>query len=350
MKIALLIPSLKPTGPVRVAIDLAALYRECDHQVVVLYFDESPNVVEDIPTQRISFGKNKDLSAYDVVHSHGLRPDYWVKRFRKHWPHVRTVTTLHNYVFPELKFQYNRFIAIVFSPLWMHIVKRFDVQVVFSEDMARYYRDRWKLTHVRVIPNTRQPDLAEPRPEIVETIEQFRGTAPMVVSLSHVTERKGLSQVLKALQMQPDWRFLHFGEGRNWQQLKAQARQLGVASRCLFLGSHSDARSYLHLADALVMPSRSEGFPLALLEAVQQHIPVVCSNIPAFTALFDPHEIAFFHLDDTEDFVRAIGQVLTEGSTFADNALARFNEAYSPSVVAGKYLDIYQDRSHAPTA
>jgi glycosyltransferase involved in cell wall biosynthesis len=60
----------------------------------------------------------------------------------------------------------------------------------------------------------------------------------------------------------------------------AQARGVGALVRCT--GYRSDARDILRAADCLVLPSRSEGLPLALLEAFCDRVPVVASDIPEF--------------------------------------------------------------------
>ncbi|HME73523.1 MAG TPA: glycosyltransferase [Myxococcota bacterium] len=58
------------------------------------------------------------------------------------------------------------------------------------------------------------------------------------------------------------------GEGVLRGRLEAQARRLGVAERIHFLGQRSDVFALMRCADLVALPSRFEGHPLALLEAM----------------------------------------------------------------------------------
>lgn len=57
------------------------------------------------------------------------------------------------------------------------------------------------------------------------------------------------------------------GDGKERQPLQELAQTLGVADRVLFVGRKPAGFRFLQLADIFVMPSYSEGFPLAMLEA-----------------------------------------------------------------------------------
>src|SRR3989442_13246723 len=57
------------------------------------------------------------------------------------------------------------------------------------------------------------------------------------------------------------------GRGEQSDTLRARAQQLGLADHIHFLGSRSDVPDLRAAADVFVLPSLSEGLPLALLEA-----------------------------------------------------------------------------------
>lgn len=76
--------------------------------------------------------------------------------------------------------------------------------------------------------------------------------------------------------------FVILGDGPLRPELEELVRVNGGQGNVSFLGFVRDAFTLLSALDLLVMPSRSEGFPLALLEAVASGVPVVASDIAVF--------------------------------------------------------------------
>ncbi|CAG0938063.1 N-acetylgalactosamine-N, N'-diacetylbacillosaminyl-diphospho-undecaprenol 4-alpha-N-acetylgalactosaminyltransferase [Gammaproteobacteria bacterium] len=87
-----------------------------------------------------------------------------------------------------------------------------------------------------------------------------------------------------ALQRLSAIRLTFVGQGPLADPLKAQAERLGIADRVSFAGFCPDPGVYLAHADALVLPSRWEGFPNALLEAISAGIPVVATECDGVSA------------------------------------------------------------------
>ncbi len=74
------------------------------------------------------------------------------------------------------------------------------------------------------------------------------------------------------------WEWTVLGDGPMRESLEAQARALGVAARVRFVGFHPDLTPFLDEADVFVLPSRAEGLPLALLEAMAAGLPVIATR------------------------------------------------------------------------
>ena len=74
-------------------------------------------------------------------------------------------------------------------------------------------------------------------------------------------------------------RLLIVGDGPQRDALETQARQLNVFQKTIFAGECENARSLLTAMDLFVLPSHSEGLPIALLEAMAEEIPVATTRV-----------------------------------------------------------------------
>lgn len=69
------------------------------------------------------------------------------------------------------------------------------------------------------------------------------------------------------------------GEGNSREKLTTMAQELGIANEISLLGHVADIPKFLTTLDGFVMPSRHEGFPLSILEAIASGLPVVASRV-----------------------------------------------------------------------
>ena len=104
---------------------------------------------------------------------------------------------------------------------------------------------------------------------------------PLLVTTGALIERKGQAFVIEALAQLPDARLLLIGRGPNEAKLRGLAQTTGVADRVHFLGSvdHDLLPLALSAADAMVLPSASEGLANAWVEALACGTPVVTTDV-----------------------------------------------------------------------
>jgi glycosyltransferase involved in cell wall biosynthesis len=111
--------------------------------------------------------------------------------------------------------------------------------------------------------------------------------------------------------------------------------------RCLFFGFRSNASKYFRYLDYFVMPSRSEGFGLALVEAVKEKVPVICSDLLVFKELFTSAEVTFFKLDDIDSFEAALKEADAKRAWKSDLAYKRYIDNYTDWEMARCYKKVY---------
>ena len=105
----------------------------------------------------------------------------------------------------------------------------------------------------------------------------------LVLCVGRFTPQKGHDVLLEAaaLARRQDGRVVLAlaGDGPLRDELAHRAAQLGIAGAVRFLGRHADVPQLLGCADVLVQPSRFEGLPLTVLEAMAAALPVVVTDV-----------------------------------------------------------------------
>lgn len=108
---------------------------------------------------------------------------------------------------------------------------------------------------------------------------------------------KGLDSLLAAVRRlapsHPELRFLVVGGGRLRPELEADVVRFGLKGRVVFTGHRPDVPDLLQLMDLYVAPSRMEGLPMAVLEAMQAGLPAVATDVGGHPELIEDGETGF---------------------------------------------------------
>jgi glycosyltransferase involved in cell wall biosynthesis len=108
-------------------------------------------------------------------------------------------------------------------------------------------------------------------------------TVPMVAVVARLVPIKGHAYLLRALKLVAEEGVMlgaaFFGDGQMRASLEVLARNLGIAQNVFFLGFKKEPRRYAQAFEGVVLPSLSEGFPLALVEAMLEGLPVVATKV-----------------------------------------------------------------------
>jgi len=106
---------------------------------------------------------------------------------------------------------------------------------------------------------------------------------PRLLSAGRIVHQKGLDLAMRALGdlKDLDWEWKIAGDGPQMPVLQSLAKELGVGDRVFFLGwqSRSQLMKCYQQANLFLFPSRHEGMPNALLEAMASGLPVVASCV-----------------------------------------------------------------------
>ncbi len=134
---------------------------------------------------------------------------------------------------------------------------------------------------LHVIPN------GVPIPDISENKAQIRDKlglpldASLILFVGRLSHIKGVDILLRSLSRLNgrEYRAMLAGTGGQGDELEQLAIQLGVRDKVDFLGLRDDVSRLMLAADCLVLPSRWEGLPMVVLEAMARAKPVIASAV-----------------------------------------------------------------------
>lgn len=159
-------------------------------------------------------------------------------------------------------------------------------------------------------------------------LEKFRHTVPakakrwelgvpdseiMLLSVGELSIRKNHQLVIRALAGLNHRNFHYFiaGSGELEQSLKQLVDQLCLNRHITFLGFCTDMADLYLAADLFVFPSKQEGMPVALMEAVACKVPVICGRIRGNTDLIQ--EECTFDCDNVAELAGILQKMLGHG-------------------------------------
>jgi len=159
---------------------------------------------------------------------------------------------------------------------------------------------------------------------------------PIVGAIGRLEPQKGFDVLLRALLAIPEATGVIVGDGGERHALREIAARGGVADRVVWIDWTADARSYLPLFDVFALPSRFEGFPLALLEALLAERAVVAADVgDVAEAVLHEETGLLVRPDDADALAVAIRRLLSDdalrrrlGKSGRDLVLTRFTASH----------------------
>ena len=264
--------------------------------------------------------------------------------------HIPVVTTLHGTDItlvgqlpaykPAVCFSINRSTAVtaVSESLRAETIREFnierDIQVVPNfVDVKRYGRG----------DASARSRLAQPDEAIVCHVSNFR----------KVKRIPDVLHVFAEIRAQRAAKLVMVGDGPERLPAERLAAELGISQDVLFLGKTSDVERILGVSDLFLLPSETESFGLAALEAMASSVPVIASRAGGLPEVVD-HGVTGY-LEDIGD-VSAMAQralhILSSESTLAMFSQQAVEAAhrFSMEQIGQAYLDLYTSLLHGEQA
>lgn len=311
MKILMVITELGPGGAERVVANLARVLASRGHAVTVLSIKKPPSN-DRIPRLLSEYGIRFDYlnsskrdpailfklrrafkkQKPDIIHSHLMHPNI-LSRIAARGLDIPVINTIH---IAERRTK-KKLLFMLDSLTWSMASK----VTAVSRAAAEFHASKCGVdpASIEVIYNGVEP-VPQSDPLLLCELKEMWNLGEydrIIGSIGRLDRQKGYDLLLSRLDVLSKmispgrkWLFLIIGEGPEMNNLKAQAASLRYDNiSFLFPGFRTDAAPLMSLFDVFVMPSRYEGYGLALAEAMTLGLPVVCSNadsLPELCALY----------------------------------------------------------------
>jgi len=221
--------------------------------------------------------------------------------------------------------------------------------VVFLSDAERcqferklgYLPERW-----RVIP-TGVEAVEVSRDEVQELRRELGGGGALITFVGRLVGVKGVDLLISAVKdLEGDFKVLIVGDGPDRKKLESLAEGHGLRDRVVFTGWRSDVQAILAASDIFVLPSYSEGLPIALLEAMAAGKACVVTNIGL--PVEDGKDALVVSPGDVNGLREALKKLLHSEDLrkkLGENARRRARRDFSWQRAAEAYLRLFRELS-----
>jgi glycosyltransferase involved in cell wall biosynthesis len=267
----------------------------------------------------------RDVRA-QIIHTHGYRSDV-VHGLARPDDQV-SVSTVHGFTGGGVK---NR----VFERLQVLAFRRFDAVVPVSRALGEYLRAKGVPSdRLTVIPNAWSPPHSPPlsRDESRRLLGLPANRA-IIGWVGRLSREKGADVLVEAIAALTNDAvgFAIVGSGPDEGRLREQSQRLGVGHRIRWCGAVPDAAKLYAAFDGFALSSRTEGTPIALLEAMAAEIPIVATAVGGVPDLLGDSSAVLVPPESPLALARGIEML------FNDSAASRNRVAAASQRLAGVF-------------
>lgn len=347
MKVAYLIPGDDAIGPNIFTLNLIKGMMEIPgFECEVFHFNRQEKYTNKlcfpVPCKALKFNEKYDFSDFDIIHSTQIYADSYVV-YHNLQKKYKCITSMHCFMYPDFIQRKGTVMGWLDCQIWKYALNRLPNVIVSSSAQQRYYERHLNKKHsYDVIPyGIPEMPLGTVDKEVEKRILDFKKDYQILCGCGSLIIRKGFHQLISYLTHNPKAAVVLIGEGVEKENLQNQALDSGVSNRVLFLGFLKGSYNYYPLFDAYCLSSNSEGFGLAMLEAMCVKAPIICSDLDIYKDYFNDSNVGLFEYGNQESFNRAADRVLANKTYYSDQSRKMYDNTFALHLMAEKHYIYY---------
>ena len=312
-----------------------------DNGIDVINFDRHSKIdLLSIPYKLAKIFRERSI---EVIHSNLEQMDLFVALSTMFY-RPKIIRTLHSM---------NAFMGLPYA-LHKWLFKKFDASIGCSEQLTQNYT--LKSLRDCIIPINNGvpiPDICEEEllsrrlqcrellgiPYDMPVFLQIGRFEPILGALC-----KGHDITFKAVSKlkEEDFRIIFIGEDSDRLDPNLYDQALMMDPRFIFKGIVTDPTDYILASDIILAPSRVEGLPISALEAAFLGLPILSSDIDAFSLFLSSSSLKFNLSESNElsDCMIEVLRNLDKYKTAAKNNINYYRSKFSIAQTASKYIDL----------
>lgn len=286
----------------------------------------------------------------EILHVHYAIPHayaaYMAKQMLKEkGKTIKVVTTLHGTDITLVGSHPNYKTAVEFS------INNSDVVTTVSESLKKDTYRLFKIKKdIRVVHNfidfKKYPDISAPECQRLTLATDEEKIITHISNLRPVKRAHDVIDIFYKIQEKIPAKLLLVGEGPDREMLENKVKLLGILDRVLFMGNSNEVSKILCYSDLFLLPSQTESFGLAALEAMAARTPVISTNAGGLSEV-NEHGVTGFLSDvgDVDDMAKNALYILENNDRlekFKENAFKQAKR-FSLENVLPDYKAIYRE-------
>ena len=288
------------------------------------------------------------LYKIDILHVHYAIPHAFAgymarKMLLEEGIYLPIVTTLHGTDITLVgKHPYYK-TAVTFS------INKSDYVTSVSESLKRDTYDHFNIKKdIYVIPNFIEVENKQLQASHCARINMAKPEERIITHISNFRAVKRIPDVIKTfynIQKQIPAKLMMVGEGPEKEKAELLCRELGIEDKVIFFGNSLDVDRILNYSDLFLLPSESESFGLAALEAMACKVPVISSNAGGLGEVNVQGVTGYLSdIGNVEEMAANAINILKDDTTLDQFKLNAFERAkvFNINTIMPMYLDIYE--------
>ena len=295
--------------------------------------------------------KMVEVSIYeklDLLHVHYAIPHassaYLAKQILKEKRDIKVITTLHG----------TDITLVGLEPSFLPLVKFSTEQSDGVTAVSRFLKEKTLTNYsidkdIQVIPNFVDTEVYRPQKDCAFREHLAPEGERIIVHTSNFRPVKRVPDTIRVFEQvikEVPSKLVLVGDGPDRSECERLCRELHLCDHIKFLGKQDGLVEILNAADVFLIPSQSESFGLAALEAMACGVPVVASSVGGLPELVHHNETGFIaEIGDISRMAKYCIDLLTNERKrilFSENSRKRTVELFDKSIIVPMYEEYYK--------